>query len=225
MACLFVVGCSSNKQTAKVQPKYSQPDAILDGDAKSFNKRMTPETHIAAAQLAESQDRADAAAEQYRKALQIEPDNTTALYGLARLFTVKGQFDQAIPAWERYVRATNDDPTAWNNLARCYELNGQWNDAEASYLRSLQKNPDNKQTQVNYGLMLAKRDRIEESRQWLSKNLPACEVEYNLASVYEIRGKIQMAREHYQAALVFDPKFKEAQQRLDRMESLSTSAQ
>lgn len=224
-ACLMIAaGCSTNNQSARMPTRYSQPDSVLDGDAKSFAKRMTPETHIVAAQLAESQDRADEAAEQYRMALKLEPDNTTALYGLARLFTVKGQFDQAIPAWERYVRATNEDPTAWNNLARCYELAFQWNDAEASYQRALQRDPDNKQTQINLGLMLVKRDRLDEARTWLTKALKPQEVEYNIASIFEIRGMIQEASAHYKAALLIDPQFKEAQFRLDRMMSM-TSAQ
>ena len=226
MACLLVVvGCSSNKNTvAKPPPRYSEPDKILDGDAKSFEKKMTPETHIVAAQLAETQDRAEEAADQYRKALKLDPNNTTALYGLARLYTVKGQFDQAIPAWERYVRATNEDPSAWNNLARCQELALQWSEAEASYKRALQRDPDNKQSLINYGLMMAKRDRIEEAQVWLGKALKPQEVAYNIASVFEIRGMHQEAKAHYMEALRIDPEFKEAQFRLDRMMAM-TSAQ
>jgi tetratricopeptide (TPR) repeat protein len=209
-------GCSSGpKQPANsYNPVYKSPDPALDITPQQANERISAETHFAAAQLAEGQGRLPAAVDQYRRALQVDANHVPSLYGLARIFTLSRNYSQAIPAWERYVRATNEDPSAWNNLARCYELADQWADAEASYLRALQRSPEHRQTRINYGLMLAKRDRIDESREQLAKVLPETAVEYNLGSVYELRGMKKQASERYRAALALDPNMREAAQRL-----------
>jgi tetratricopeptide (TPR) repeat protein len=216
IALLAGVGCKSSSTTAPAQ-SYKQPDAVLDLNEQQVQTRVNADTYFAAGQLSESQGRLDSAVMQYRQAIAADADHVQSLYALARLQTIARRYDQAIPAWERYVQATGQTPNAWNNLAKCYELAEQWADAEASYLRALERDPMHRQTRVNYGLLLARRDRVDEAEKMLGEVMPASVANYNIASVFEIRGMRQEARQRYEQALSYDPNFVEARQRLEML--------
>jgi tetratricopeptide (TPR) repeat protein len=212
IAGLAIGGCS-RKNDPDNRPVAREPDPILDNQDPTF----TPAAHLAAGQLAESQGRAAVAAGQYRAGLALDSNHAELLFSLARVETVARNYDQAIAAWERYVQVTHESPTAWSNLARCHELAGHWTEAEVSYLRALVRDPNHEQTRVNYGILLAKRDRVDEAEQQLAAVLPLAAVHYNLASVYELKGNKPAAREEYHRAIELDPKFVEARQRLALM--------
>jgi Flp pilus assembly protein TadD len=67
---------------------------------------------------------------------------------------------------------------------------------------------------VNYGLMLARQNRIGEATIQLQSVLTPAEVHYNLGSVYEWQGKKDRARVEFRKAIDLDPAFTEAETRL-----------
>lgn len=215
---LAIVGCSSNQ--SEIRPYSNISDearaAIASGDP--IQTQVNADAHFAAGQLAESQGRLVDAVEQYQAALRISPDHQNSIYAIARLLTLQKRFDLAIPAWERYVKATGENPTAWNNLARCHEMVENFTAAEACYLRAISRNPNHEQTRINYGLMLAQRDRIDEATEQLGAVLKPAAVAYNLASVYELRGNTAEAKKLYQLAISIEPNFREAKVRLAKLQ-------
>ena len=76
---------------------------------------------------------------------------------------------------------------------------------------------------MNYGILLAKRDRLDEAEEQLSKVLRPAEVQYNLGSVFEIREDFTSARERYMRALQLDPGLVAAKQRLDALRTPTLS--
>jgi len=63
----------------------------------------------------------DEAVAQYRKALEINPNDVLALFNLGRALSDREQFLDAMPLFERLVNVTPDDPLAWFQLAKVYE--------------------------------------------------------------------------------------------------------
>jgi tetratricopeptide (TPR) repeat protein len=196
------------------------PDAKVEA-AEVVNPNVN--AHLAAAQLALNQNNLPEAIKQYNDVLAQDPDNKKALFNLGTLYVYQRQFDQAIAAWDRYVRVTDNSALAWSNLGRAHELAGHWKEAEVNYLRAIERDPQNKSARVNYGILLAKRDRPDEATQQLSTVLVPAEVQYNLGSVYELKKNYVKAKECFQKALSFDPELTVARQRLDQLQSVTAA--
>jgi tetratricopeptide (TPR) repeat protein len=223
-ALAAISGCA--QQRPKVRPVTSMPDAEAarlkaEGDGsfdRAKNPKYTPETRFAAGQLAESQKDLPRAAEQYREALKLNAEHLPSLYRLGIVYTEQRQFGLAIDVWNRYVTASRNSATAYSNLGFCYELAGQPAQAERAYKEGIARDSASDPCRINYGLMLARQNRINEAVLQLQKALPPAEVHYNLASVYEGQGRRDQARLEYRKALELKPDFDDAQARLDAIE-------
>lgn len=213
-----IAGCKSGNDHERTAVPEDAKIEQADGAKPGAN------VHIAAGDLAVAQGNAAEAIKQYEKAIEMEPNGKVALYKLAALDTYNGQFDIAIATWQHYVDATNQSANGYVNLGRANELAGKWKDAEVAYLRAINRESLNKAARVNYGILLAKRDRTDEAQVQLAKVLQPAEVEYNLGSVYELRKDYEAATAAYNRALALDANFSPARQRLAMMKGV-TSAQ
>ena len=212
------VGCKSSG------PDHAErvPEAVKVDAAKTAEPSAS--IHVAAGDLAFSQQNAEEAVKQYRKALEMNPADTDAMYRLATVYALAKQFDDSIAMWQRYNAATGNSSEGQSDLGRTYELAGRWREAEAAYVTSIRDNGSNATARINYGIMLAKRERIDEAEEQLSKALRPAEVQYNLASVFEIREDLTSARERYAKAYALDPTLVAAKQRLDALRGPAVSA-
>lgn len=185
---------------------------------RSSDAPINADTHFAAAQLSEAQGGDDRAEAQYRKALEMNPAHQGSLFRMGVLCSKQKRYGDAIGFWNRYTQATGGTPTAYANLGFCLELAGRTNEAEATYLKGIKKDPRNAPCRVNYGLLLARHDRVSEAVLEMQTVLSESEVRYNLASIYEGLGRREQAKIEYRKALAADPKMAEAQARLDALE-------
>jgi superkiller protein 3 len=62
----------------------------------------------------------DEAEAQFKKALEVFPDDVLALFNLGRVHSDKRQFMESKTYYERLVEVTPEDPVAWYNLAGVY---------------------------------------------------------------------------------------------------------
>ncbi len=171
-------------------------------------------THFSAGQLAESRGNVPAAMEQYKIALKMSPDYQPAIYRMAVLYTTQKDFNNGMSMWTRYVKVTDGSAGAYSNLALCEEYAGRPEQAEADYRRGVKADSHNEACRVNYGLMLARHDRIGEATVQLQAVLPQAEVHYNLAVVYEGKGRKEQARMEYEKAVALNPEMTDARARL-----------
>ena len=210
-------GCNKNKKTGMAK---REQDALAADNSKFENEKdppITAETHFAAGQLAESQDQPQRAIEQYKAALKVDPKYLSAMFRLGELYTQSRMFPDAIAAWERYITATNGAAAGYNNLAFTYEMARQPREAEAAYKRGIAKDPKDQPCRINYGLMLARQNRIAEATEQLGAVLKPAEVHYNLGSVFQQQGKNEQAIREYQMALQLDSGLTDAKTRLSEL--------
>jgi tetratricopeptide (TPR) repeat protein len=178
---------------------------------------ITADTHFAAGQFAESQGNLTMAMDQYKKALTLSPKHRDSLFRTGIVLVKQRKFNSAIETWNKYVEATGGDATAYGNLGFAYELAGRTSDAENTYLKGVRKDPSNAVCRVNYGLMLARKERFNEAILQLQTVLTQAEVHYNIASIYESLGRKEQAKLEYKKAIDLSPSLMEAQARLDAM--------
>lgn len=210
---LLAGGCKSAQKDKDAQAEANKPPL----DAKFETQQDPPikaKTRFAAGQLAESQGKLNKAIEQYWEAVRIEPKYKEPLFRLGVVYCQLKHYPDAIVAWKQYLKATDGDPTGYSNLGFCHELAGQHDEAEKAYRKGIEKDPKNVPCRVNYGLMLARDNRIAEGTIQLQAVLTPAEVHYNLASVYEFQGRKEMARGEYRKALTLDPNLADAEVRL-----------
>ncbi len=216
----LAVACSSDNANVK---------GLSEGDADKLNAQhsqfdsaedppISPDTFVAAAELAQAQDNPPLAIAQYQKALAINPKHRRATYGLAMLYTNMKDYDLATAGWEKYVDLTDGSAAAYANLGYCQELAGHPEAAEAAYKKGIAADAQSVPCRVNYGLMLARRGQVAEATlQWQAVLTPG-EVHYNLASVYERQGRKEQAKVEYKKALELEPDMNDARTRLGALE-------
>ncbi len=179
---------------------------------------ITAETRYAAGQLAESQNNPANAIKQYEEALRLKSDHVPSLYRLGVVQAQVKQYPKAIDTWKRYLKATHDSANGYGNLGFCYELSGDWQAAEGAYQKGIAKDPKSQPCRVNYGLMLARQDRMTDAITQLRAVLTPAEVSYNIGSVHEMKGRREQAKAEYQRALALDRDFIDAKTRLATLE-------
>jgi tetratricopeptide (TPR) repeat protein len=214
---LLLAGCKSEATRESMVP----PDAKIETiKGKSPDANM----HVVAGDLALNQGQEAEAIKQYQRAVILDPNNAPALFKLATICVYRSDFATAAEYWTKYLAATNDSAEGFSNLGRTYELAGNWKEAEVNYLKAIQKSPTSKAARVNYGVMLAKRDRFDEAEEQLGLVLAPAEVQYNLGSVFELRRNFDAARVAYGKAIDLDPTLLPARQRLALLKSVGSAA-
>ena len=124
------------------------------------------------------------------------------------------EFDKATVVWKKYIKATGDIASGYSNLGFCYEMAGDPANAEKAYKEGIQRDPSSVPCRTNYGLMLARNNRVDEAESQLNIVLKPDEVRYNLASVYEQKGAIRQAKAELKKAIEINPGNREAQSKL-----------
>ncbi len=216
---LAAAGCGAKGKRADDSTASAQqaPAAKTAFDTEK-EPAINVETRYAAGQLAESQGNPAVAIKQYEEALKLKPDHVLALYRLGVVHAQVKQYPKAIETWKRYIKATHESANGYGNLGFCYELAGDGQAAEAAYQKGIAKDPRSQPCRVNYGLMLARQDRMTDAIAHLRAVLTPAEVAYNIGSIHEIKGRKEQAKAEYRNAISMDPSFGDAKQRLAALE-------
>jgi len=205
---VLLVGCAQT-------PHEEQHSSVLQGTTlDSHEPPVQAETHFAAGQFAESQKNQPAAIAQYNQTLKMNPKHLGALYRLGVLYAQSREFPKALEIWTSYVKANEGSADACANLGFCHELAGHPDQAETAYKLGLNRDPKSAPCHINYGLLLARRQRIAESLVQLQSVLAPAEAHYNIASVYESQGMKEQAKLEYKKALDINAHFADARDRL-----------
>ena len=167
--------------------------------------------------MAEGQGKLDQAMQQYEKALKLNPKHRDALFRCGVVLVKQRKLPEAIETWNKYVAVTGGDATACANLGFAYELAGRTTEAEQAFQKGIRREPANAACRVNFGLMLARKERFNEALLQLQTVLTEAEVQYNLASVYESLGRKEQAKIAYRKSLAANPGMKDAEARLDAL--------
>lgn len=159
----------------------------------------------------------DAAAE-YRRALEEDPENLTAMRGLGLALRTAGDFDGAVAAYRNMVERYPKHPLARLELATVLMEQGSLDEAIAEFRRALEIDPEFKQAHFNLGAALARAGRFEEAAQSFEKVLAIdghdANARYQLAVVMDELGRREEAIALLRQAAAEDPENVKARQRL-----------
>jgi len=91
---------------------------------------MTKEEYFELAVNAFGDDKLDEAIENYRKALEIDPNYQDALHGVGMALFNSGRVDEAIATAKKLIELDKDDILAHTSLSMFYQAQGRIEEAE-----------------------------------------------------------------------------------------------
>ena len=110
-----------------------------------------PFAHVTLARLHESSGQHDLALQEFQRALDINPRESSALSGLAEAYEHSGRIADAEAALKKAAALQPDSWDALDNLGNFYDRQGKYPEAMEQYKKALALTPDNAQVYVNIG--------------------------------------------------------------------------
>jgi tetratricopeptide (TPR) repeat protein len=183
-----------------------------------------PQGHINFGALLSKRGDFDAAAVQYRMALNLDPENQDAHEGLGvvlteKALTEKGQFPEALANLEAVAKLRPDDADSHYNLGRLYGLAGRANLAAGEFAATVLLQPENAAAHFNLGISYAAQERFapacDEFREALRLKPDYLAARFNLGSALANLERFDEAIVQFQAVLRMRPDSPEAREALE----------
>lgn len=217
LSTLLSQGCASGSRAGE-QANEGPPPKPRPAPA------LNAQTYFAHGHLLERQGNFEGAAQQYRKALELNANLIVARNRLGITLNKQGKNADAVAVFRDAVRQRPDLAHLQNNLGFSLLLNGSYADAEAATRKALDIRPDFRRARMNHGIVLAKLGRFEEAYGEFKAVCSRDDAMYNLAMVKADAGRYSEAISILREALVLNPAFEPAQKEIERLAQQHQSA-
>jgi tetratricopeptide (TPR) repeat protein len=153
--------------------------------------------------------RYDEAIAEFRRALDMDAADTTALNNLGAALTSAGQLEEAVSYLKKAIEIDPGNFKSHTNLGVALARAGRFDAAAAPLERAVQLNPEDARAQSAYGGVLVNQGRVEDAMRHLEKALeinPAdADAHNNLGGILARTGKFDDAIPHFEKALSLEP--------------------
>lgn len=160
----------------------------------------------------------DRASNLYRRFLESNPGNPTALQLLGVLHSQRSDFPAAIRLMKESLRMFAEQPEVLNNLGNAYSKDRRRGEALECYIRAIALNPKYSDALRNLGICYLKLERFELARDSLRRCLDIQADDavawMSLGSSYQNESDYEEAIRCYEKALELDPEYAAAHHNL-----------
>jgi len=192
--------------------------ALLEGALAG--RRGAVEAYIELGVAYESQKKPGAAAEDYRKALEIDPQLTMVRYDLARALAEIGNTREAREQYEQVIREAPDLAEAHNNLGTLMVQQGELARAADEYRSAIRARSIYAEAHNNLGHVYLDQGRFQDAQTEVEEALrcdPVFAPAYNsLGIILGSQDRIEPATRNFARAVQLDPSYAEAHYNLGR---------
>ncbi len=130
---------------------------------------------------------------QYKKAIEILPDNTEALYNLGVCYYATGDKENALKVYEQALKATPEYTNAANNAGVIYFERKEYEKAENYFQQALKYDPGNSDALGNLGAINHNLGKLKEAIDYYKKALSLNPANQN------VKGNLEKAEAALQA--------------------------
>lgn len=201
----------------------SAPGNLPDGATPAVAPKMHATTYFAHAHLLERQGNLDRAVEQYRLALEAQPDFLTARNRLGITLNKLGKHEEASNEFRKALLIKPERAFVLNNLGFSLYLEGRYAEAEQVLRRAIEQEPDFRRARMNLAIVTAKQGRFQESFDELVKACGESDAHYNLGLMQTEAAMYADAAASFDAALRLNPKLEAARQQLREVARLAAT--
>jgi tetratricopeptide (TPR) repeat protein len=111
--------------------------------------------------------------EEYKKALELDPNYGSALNGIAYAYSDMGNHEKAIEYFKKYASVSPGDANPIDSMAELYFRMGRLDEAIAKYKEALEVKPDFFQTYWRVGYIYALKQDYDKALKWAEKDIAA----------------------------------------------------
>jgi protein O-GlcNAc transferase len=176
-------------------------------DAKNFDL-----IHLLAVVYA-SQEKHQTAIEYYKKALELSPNNSSALSNLGSSLNSIGHNQAAFSIFQKAIKIDPNEPMAWYNAANTLCDTGEYEESLTYYERAIKLNSHYCPALINYGKALFELKRYSESLTFydeaLRVNQDSLECLINMGATLQELAQYAEAIALYDKALSLNPNYAE----------------
>jgi tetratricopeptide (TPR) repeat protein len=157
------------------------------------------------------QGKAAEAADEYRRALAIEPHYLEAHNGLGAALQRLGQLEEAAEQYREAIRLRGDFAPSYNNLALVLQQIERPDEAEQNYRRAIQLNPRYATARNNLAVLYLKRNQLADAEQQLRQAIAISpefvEGYFNLGRVRRQQNQLSEAADLFRRATQINPNY------------------
>jgi tetratricopeptide (TPR) repeat protein len=208
------VKSGTSKMVALVKPKTTP---AKDDPMGPPSGKPGPAVFVAAAQMHESSGNSGEAEANYRKALDIDPNDVTALVGYARLEDRQGNFEAATRFYQRAIKKHPKDASVRNDLGLCYHRRAMLPEATRELKRAVELDGDNKLYRNNLAAAYVDQGKNKEALVHLTAAHGKSVAHYNLGYLLAQKQDNKAALEQFQLAAKADGNLLAAQEWIARL--------
>ena len=176
-----------------------------------------PDLYVATARVYEKNGDASAAAVQYQKALDADPNNLPALLGFAALHDGQQEYGDADKLYQEAIKRHPKDAAVFNDRGLSYQRRGHLDEAARSLAKAIELQPDKPLYRNNMATLLVAMHRPNEALDQLTAVHGPAVAHYNLAILLHRKGNDQEAQYHFAQAAQIDPSMRAAREWADRL--------
>jgi len=162
----------------------------------------------------------EAAVAEWRKALQLSPDDAKAHNNLGTVLWRRGELDEAVTHYVKALELKPNYPEANNNLGVAFVRQGKWDAAITQFQKALETYPDSADLQTSLGRAFAGKGKLDKAiehwRQAVRLKPGSADTHNNLAIGYFKAEKWEQAIGELQKAVEISPGFVQARFNLGR---------
>ena len=135
------------------------------GEDESLNGLVRTEAYFMRAHLLEVHNRLEEAEENYRKAIELNPEHVDTYHSLGHLLQVLDRLEEAEENYRKAIKLNSDYAGTYHNLGHLLQVHNRLEEAEENYRKAIELNPDYADAYHKLGHLLQVLDRLEEAKE------------------------------------------------------------
>lgn len=219
--CIGATGCSSlpkfgKKEDFNTKLKREQSEKIMasledKGVPRKRKDLKNPHAlELWHAKWQEQRGNIEGARNSYIKALKSKPESVEAMIGMANLFKLEDELEQAETAYRTIVKSNPDSPLAHHALGAFYVSQKRWPEALPLLRSASEIDPKNKRFHYDLGVALAKTGQTDLAFAEMAQSVSEAEAHFNIGYLLDQDGKKAEAHQQMALALAKNPKLSPA---------------
>ena len=151
----------------------------------------------------------DDAIREWKRAVELNPEEAKAYFNLALALERKGQLDEAIAQYQKAVSIDPENAAAYSNLAVALSRTGRLDEAIDWLTKCVANNPESARAHGNLGALLLERGRINEAIEHCQRSLDIdpeyADAHNSLGMILAAAEKLDEAISHLEKAVAINP--------------------
>ncbi len=160
----------------------------------------------------------DEAIRDFRKALELWPNQSKDHNNLGKALLQKGRMTEAMEQFQTALRISPNDPDTENNIGAAYLQRGDVNEAISHLRQAAEKWPQHALAHINLGNALLQNHEVDaaiaEYEKTLELSFDHAESHYSIGNALRQKGDLEQAIVHYRKALELRPDYADAHNNL-----------